>query len=222
MSIYNLIAQNRELFRIFYSLIIVIICLIIVIKTNRLFRLSEHQGIRYFRNAFLFYGAAFISRYFLWFFFYPLAKIGFEFFLIMAGFFLLYSLLWKRIETKPSDSSLFNARIFIFYILALVIATLDYLWSSYYFIFFSQIIVFIFISSISYVNYKKSKKKSFLKLYFIAMLMSLIAWILNFIAASFFAWRLRWVVGVYILNVIVFFLFLYGVFSVTKKPIRGE
>jgi len=219
MSFYELIAQNKELFRIFYSLIIGLICFIIVLKTHRLFKLSDHQGIRYFRNAFFFYGLAFASRYFLLFISSPFLKIAFEFFLIMGGFSLIYSLLWKRLDGKKINiSSLLNFRILIFYLFAIIIAYLDFIWQIYYFMFFSQIIVFIVASIISYDNFNKNKNKNnFLKFYFISMILSLMAWILNFIACYFFNWRLRWVGGVYILNVIVFVLFLYGVIKVIKK-----
>ena len=159
----DLIIENKELLKIFYALAIGFICAIIVLKTDRLFRLSFHQGIRYFRNAFLFYGLAFIIRYFigvpsLYNYFAtdisPLIEFVFEYFLIMAGFFLLYSLLWKKIEASGHHhtSSLFNVKIFMFYVMAFVIAILDYLWGTRSFMFFSQIVLFAFASGISYNN----------------------------------------------------------------------
>ena len=221
---YNLIAQNKDLFRFFYSMVIALICLIIVIKTDRLFRLSSHQGIRYFRNAFVFYGAAFILRYLLHKpIYFNLIKLIFEFFMVMAGFFLLYSLLWKRFENSKQDSSLFNSKIFVFYILAFIIAILDYLWASYNFMFFSQIVLFGFATIISYNNYIKDKKQhKFLKLYFVIMFLNLVAWILNFIFSSFFGWRLRWLANVYVINILVFLIFLYGIIKLTKpKNLRA-
>ena len=68
MDIYGFIIQNKELFKIIYALVIVLICILIVIKTNKLFRLSFHTGIRYFRNTFFFYGIAFAIRYLFKFF----------------------------------------------------------------------------------------------------------------------------------------------------------
>jgi len=217
---YNLIAENIELFRFFYSVLIAFICLIVVIKTDRLFRISFHQGIRYFRNAFFFYGIAFILRYPLtygpYFF---LIKPLFQFFMIMAGFFLLYSLLWKKFEmSKGSRSSFFNPIISVFYMITLIIIFLDYLWFTYYFMFFSQIILFGLASIISCRNYKQNgKKHKFLKLYFIIMMLSFFAWVFNFVFGTFFNWRLRWLANVYALNIIVFLVFLYGVIKLTKK-----
>jgi len=219
LELYSFIAENKDLFRFFYSAVIVFICFIIVMKTDRLFRISSHQGIRYFRNAFFFYGIAFGLRYVLAKpVYFILMRLVFEFFMIMGGFFLLYSLLWKRFENKkPSKSSLFNLKIIIFYILTIIIVLLDYLWGGYNFMFFSQIILFLFASIISYKNYKKKKKKCFLKLYFWVMFISLISWVANYIFANFFGWQLRWLTNVYALNVIVFLVFLYGVIKVTKR-----
>ncbi|MCX6746632.1 MAG: hypothetical protein NTU63_00685 [Candidatus Pacearchaeota archaeon] len=64
MSLYSWIITNKEVFEIIYALMICLICALIVVKTDRFFRLSLHQGIRYFRNAFLFYGIAFLFKYF--------------------------------------------------------------------------------------------------------------------------------------------------------------
>jgi len=224
MVIYDWIILNKELIKIVYALIIVIICAMIVIKTDRLFRLSLHQGIRYFRNAFLFYGLAFLIRHIVLISFagivnyYSITKILFEFLMIMAGFFLFYSLLWKRFEVVDSNysSSLLNPIIILFYILAFIISILDYLWNSFIFMFFSQIVLFEIISIISYLNYSKGKEINFLKFYFIAMILSFSAWILNAIVAFYLDWNKGVLMGIYIINIIVFLLFLYGIIKVTK------
>ena len=213
------IIENKELLKFFYAFAIAGICAIIVVKTDRLFGLSLHQGIRYLRNAFLFYGMGFITRTLLGIksFPYSLMNILFESFLIMAGFFLLYSLLWKRFKNSTKSSSLFNPWLIVFYLMALVIALIDNLWGTYVLMFFSQIILFSFASIISFKNYiKNGKKHKFLRFYFAAMILSLAAWTLNSVAAL-YLWRLRFVVGVYIINIAIFLLFLYGVLKVTKR-----
>ncbi len=221
---YDWIIANKESLKIFYALAIALICAIIVIKTDRLFRLSFHQGIRYFRNAFLFYTLGFLIRYIPgvvdFEFNFNITNLLFEFFLIMAGFFLFYSLLWKKFDSpdEPKFSSLFNLKIFMFYIMAFVIALLDVLWATHYFLFLSQIILFAFTTFISYFNYRKnSSKGKFLKFYFVAMLLSLFAWILNFFAALTFDWNQILLINVYGLNIIIFLLFLYGVIKFTNK-----
>jgi len=219
------IIQNKEIVKIFYGLIITLICITIVLKSNKLFRLSLHQGIRYFRNAFFFFGIAFIIRYlvgalvsykiinlnFL------IIKFLFEYFLIMAGFFLLHSLIWKKIESdQHPDNSLFNGKVAIFHIMALILALLDVVWHKYYFLFISQIILFAFISALSYLNYYENKKHKFPKFYFIAMLLTFAIWILNAVAPLFFNWNQGILVNIYLINTFVFLVFLYGVIKVTK------
>jgi hypothetical protein len=222
---YELVIENRDLLKIAYGLAIALICLIIVVKTNKLFKLSAHQGIRYFRNAFLFYAIAFIIRYiFGTHFFYQLLtskyhfliSIPFEYFLVMAGFFLFYSLLWKKMDRRAT-SSLFNSKILLFHAIAILIVCFDFMWQTFFFMFASQIILFIFASVISYANYKKSKSTfKFSEFYFIAMILSLFAWILNAIA-SLVNWNIGILVDIYIINMIIFSLILYGVLTVTKN-----
>ncbi|MFA4953444.1 MAG: hypothetical protein WC584_04430 [Candidatus Pacearchaeota archaeon] len=227
MDLYSLLIENREIIKIFYGLLIGLICLIIVLKVDKLFRLSLHQGIRYLRNAFFFYGVAFIIRYIfgaLIFYEYIDGKylsvitIIFKYFLIMAGFFLLYSLLWKKLESSKNDdySSLFNLKIIIFYIMALVIVFLDYVWQTHYFIFISQVILFTIASGISYLNYARGKSEhKFLKFYFAAMILALAAWIFNALSAL-LDWNRYFLINSYLLNIIIFLLFLYGVVNATR------
>ena len=220
MDVYNWIVGNKELVKIFYALIIVFICTVIVIKTDRLFRISLHNGIRYFRNAFFFFGVGFMSRYFLKGFpDYYVNKIIFEFFMIMAGCFLLYSLLWKRIESFEMDysSSLFNPYILVFYLMSFIIVFADYLWLNYYGMFGSQIVLFGFASIISYINYQKNKSRPFLKFYFIAMILSFTAWLLNAGASSLLNWNQGILIAIYFLNIIIFLVFLFGVMRVTAR-----
>lgn len=225
----NWIIENKEMLKLIYGLVIGLICIIIVLRTDRLYRLSLHQGIRYFRNAFLFYGIAFIVRYLLGaliafnlisLFYQPAINLVFEYFLVIAGFSLIYSLLWKKIESQNEtySSSLFNKKIMVFYIMAIIIVLLDYMWGAFYLMFFSQITLFLFASVISFLNYKKgSSRHKFLKFYFIAMILSLIAWLLNSMTALFFNWDQGIMINIYIINSIIFLLFLYGVTKVTNK-----
>jgi len=177
----------------------------------------------------LFFSIAFIIRYIIGGFinfgiidadYSMLIILLFEFFLLMGGFFLLYSLLWKKIEgTRGSYSSILNLRVIIFYIIALIITILGYLWNSYYFLFISLIIIFILAAVISAVNYyRNGKKGSFLKFYFIAMILGLIAWIINAVTAAFLNWERSALVYVYSINIIIFLLFLYGIIKITRKP----
>jgi hypothetical protein len=149
-----------------------------------------------------------------------LSTILFEFFLMMGGFFLLYSLIWKKFEHYQSPeprSSLFNPRILILYSFTLILVIIDFLWKFYHAMFFSQILIFILASIISFSNFVDDRgKHKFPKFYFIAMLASLFAWIMNALADLYLEWDKIVLINVYVLNMIVFLLFLYGVIKATK------
>lgn len=219
---------NKEALKILYGLIITLICFIIVLRTHKLYRISLHKGIRYFRNAFFFYGIGFFAKYVLEslaFIFRmdtvvtQIISILFKFFLVMAGFFLVYSLLWKKIETSKDDysSSLLNLKISIFYTMAIIIVILDSVWLTHFFTFASQIIVFALASIISLVNYQRNPQRQFLKFYFIAMVLSLIAWILNAFIALYFQLNSVISISIFLINTFIFLLFLYGVVKFTNK-----
>ena len=223
MELSLLILQNKWILELAYALLIASICLIIFSKTDKFFRLSLHHGIKYFRNAFLFYGVAFMVRYIFGVFsdlsisYSEIMRVFFEYYLIMAGFFLLYSLVWKKFDSEK-DSSMFNGRIMVFHAIALILAITDNLWQTYLFMFTSQIIVFFVASLISYHNYRKNgKKHKFLNFYFIAMLMGLAAWIMNLLAEFYFHWRHMILLDIGLINTIFFLLFLYGVIKITKN-----
>jgi hypothetical protein len=227
MTIASLILENKWILELAYALVICAICMIIVIKTDKFFKLSLHQGIRYFRNAFLFYGIAFVGKYLFGLFsdlslnYIFVAQVFFEFFLAMAGFFLFYSLIWRNFEKEKVHylTSLINSKVILFEILALTIAVADSLFQTYYFMFFSQILIFFCASIIAFSNYVKKgrKKHKFLKFYFVCMLLELIAWILNYLVAAYFNWRHLVLVDIGILNAIFFLLFLCGVIKITKR-----
>ena len=226
--VYEWLATNKEILKIFFGLTIGIICTAIVLRTHRLFKLSFHQGIRYFRNAFLFYGVGFLIRYILGAFLFfnlinqsyrPIITGVFEYFLIMAGFFLLYSLLWKQIEGDNPKylSSLINSKISLFYLMALILVVLDFVWGGLNFMFLSQVVLFAFASIISYINYSEGKRQyKFRKFYFIAMLLNFIAWLSNTLVVFFFNYNQKMIINIYFLNLVVFVLFLYGVIKVTE------
>lgn len=216
--VYSFILENKEAFKIIFAAIITLVCILIVFRTHKLFNISLHPGIRYFRNAFFFYGFAFFVRYFLSFLVGNSVAVPlFEFFVIMAGFFLVYSLTWKKIGGRDFQSSLLNSRIVLFYSLAIILVLLDILWNTLNFMFISQIILFIIASSISYINSREKDKTNFLKFYFVAMILMLVAWILNFFTYILFNGETYVLVSVYILNAIFFLLLLFGVIKATKK-----
>jgi len=225
MNIASLIMEYKWILEICYALIISSICMVIVIKTDKFFKLSLHQGIRYFRNAFFFYGIAFIGRYIFGLFsdmnWQSALVIGFlfEYFLIMAGFFLLYSLIYKKIESPKEQhlTSLMNSKIIVFHVMAIILAILDQIFKGYSFMFFSQMIIFACASYIAYKNFKKNSKKEFPKFYFLATIIGFVAWSLNFAVALYLHWNQGILINIGMMNIVFFLLFLYGVLKVTQK-----
>jgi len=225
MDVYSFVIANKELFKVIYAIIVISISVVIVLKTHRLFKLSLHNGIRYFRNAFFFFGLGFVSRYFLKFIFdigalFPYAQIStvlFDFFLIMAGFSLLYSLIWKKLEAESmTRSSLFNPRMLIFSLMTIIIVILGLVWHTSYLFYFSQIVIFLIASLIALANVIKRKSAKLQRWYLTAMILALIAWVLNTLAEIFYQFNQAMLINTYATNMIFFLIFLYGVIRATK------
>src|SRR4030042_2689037 len=96
-----------------YTLIIVVFCGIIYWKTKEIYELTKYKGIKYFRNTFLFLGLSYLLRFVthmammttraLDYFIPRNAMMGITQLPVgnlstMALFYLMYSLIWKRIE----------------------------------------------------------------------------------------------------------------------------
>ncbi|KAF5428393.1 hypothetical protein C5S42_03390, partial [Candidatus Methanomarinus sp.] len=85
----NLIDSTRLAVELGYTLIIVFICLLIYLKTKEIYDLTNHKGIYYFRNTFLFFGLAYLFRFI--FMSFLLTKITFDVY-HPFGLFMIFSL----------------------------------------------------------------------------------------------------------------------------------
>ena len=220
------ILANKEILKIFYALTILFICGVIVLKTDRLFKLSDYQGLRYFRNAFYFYGLGFFTRFILGSiseivnksFYFLSIKFFFEFFMATAGFFLLYSLIWKHSKQNKKHHSFLNRGAFLFYSLAFLIATIDSIKNTNLIIYLSQIILFAILAIIGYKKLLLEKRKHKSQIYyFIIIIVGLLAWILNTILEYFLNWNKIAQIIVYSMNILFFVFFLYAIKKVTDK-----
>ncbi len=218
------ILLNKENLKIVYALLVLFICSIVVLKTDRLFKLSDYQGLRYFRNSFFFYGLAFFFRFILGVipniseksFYFLNTHFLFEFFIIVAGFFLLYSLVWKNFEKKKLHNSLFNLNAGFFYFSGFLIGFFDFILKSPILMYLSQIILFLIMVIISYLNFSSNKNSSnFLKNYFIIILVGLTSWILNLSLRYFPIENSVVQIGIYGLNILFFVFFLYAIIKIT-------
>lgn len=174
-----------------YLLLVTAPAFYIFYNIRKIYNFSSYKGLRYLSNVFLFIVAAFSIRYII-----MLTKIlegdmstiqdfdlltlMMEFFMVLPGFFFLYSLVWRRFE-KAHYSVGLNVYQLSIYALALIIAIIDTILGVFTLMYASQIILFLASSKISYTKYLK-KKNNYRQMLFIAMVLFLFVWIMNLLA----------------------------------------
>lgn len=168
-----------------YTLIVVFICFRIYFKTREIYDLTKYEGINYFRNAFLFFGVAYIFRFLD--FFSMLVTLTFDTRLFMDifrilpiplvinGYFstlailsLTYSIIWKNFNIRHT-LLLFNA-------IAILISGITVIWRSPYLLILTQAVLLVFTIIMACYFYIISRK--FSQLYIIYVLF-LLFWIVN-------------------------------------------
>jgi hypothetical protein len=172
-----------------YLLLVALPSIFIYQRARQLYSFSRYRGIRYFASAFLFLAIGFIFRYLV-----MLSRLSqgitqtikdfgvltlaMEFFLVLPGLFLLYSMVWQRLEKDKYSNSYYQAGI---YALAILLAAADTASGGFSFMYSSQIAAFVFASAIGFRRYKR-KKSNFMQLYSISMVLFLIVWVINMFA----------------------------------------
>ena len=173
---------------IFYSFLIIVCSLMIYFGTKELYELSSYKGIKYFRQAFLFFALAYFFRSFIKFvmsyfniieifkiyprfFFGEFTLFVFMYFSSMAIFCLLYSIMYKKWDG--------GNKIYLFHALAAIIALIMVLFKYQIVYLALNLILLLFIILVVVLSHRESVikgKKS--KLYVIYILL-LAFWILN-------------------------------------------
>ena len=171
---------------ILYSFVIIVCSLMIYFGTKELYELSNHRGLKYFRFTFLFFAIAYFIRSFIKIIIIYLGKqevamvapivfgklplFLFMYFSIMAIFYLLYSVLYKKLK---------HDWILLFHLTSAIIAIIiTFVGGNIFLVLLINILLLIFIIYVVYLSYHQSKKKKFLNLYAIYFLLS-VFWILN-------------------------------------------
>ena len=168
---------------IFYSFIIIICSLMIYFGTKELYSLSSHQGIKYFRLAFLFFAIAYFFRSFIKFiiiyFNIPeimqlsprllgtITLIGFIYFSIMAIFYLLYSVVWKKINKN---------KIYLFHTVAMLMSLASALLHSKLIYILINISILIITIAIILLAHQEKQKQNYI---YITYILLSIFWALN-------------------------------------------
>ncbi len=187
----DMIMDMGMLLELFYSSIIIMSSLMIYLATKEIHDLSGHRGIGYFRNAFLFFAIAFFFRFMTR---YLITELNIARFLnihpvflaiatsfvflyasTMAMFYLIYSLMWERIDKDHKWVSLLH-------VLALLIAGISILSiENVMILLVVQAIVFLFIAMESYRSYAKSRRKRKIFNTYVIYYLLFVFWILNII-----------------------------------------
>lgn len=210
--------ELQNTIELIYSSIIILSCIFIYIKTRKIYQLSSHRGIYAFRNAFFYFGLSFLIRYIsllvtqvvdvqLTYIIKTISGIIFTYGLSMAGFSLVYSLVWKNLKQK---------RYLLLHLLAIIIALLNTFYINSL-AFYIQFAVLLYGINISYNNYKADRKKhKFLQLYFIGLVLSFIGYFVNFLSGILLPYFPNISLYAYTITASVFLIFVYGV----RKVIR--
>jgi hypothetical protein len=202
-----------------YYLFIILCCTVIYLRTKRLYDLSQYEGLRYFKSAFLYYGLGYGASYLLQMSFYfqkelyyilsmPMAAVT-GYLLSMGGFFLVYSLIWKGFGS--------GTRIMFLHASSAIIGLLNAASGSPTVLYLTQMAVFAYASLISFQNYAQSRKKIFPQLFFITTVLLLVAWIMNFAYQVLYFVFPDFYIYVQIVTMVIFTIFLYLVLSLTRN-----
>jgi hypothetical protein len=186
MPPFHLIDPVRLVVEIGYTLIVVFLCFAIYYKTREIYDLTKHEGIKYFRITFVFFGLAFLFRFLSIFIvlmgitfdfhlsrylFRPLPLVFNGYFSTMAILSLTYSIIWKELKIKHF-LILSNA-------VAILISSIAFFSRSPDLLILAQAVLLIFTLLMAFYFYSRSRKISQV---FILYVLFFFFWIVNLLA----------------------------------------
>ncbi|MFH1064786.1 MAG: hypothetical protein V1729_06905 [Candidatus Woesearchaeota archaeon] len=204
-----------------FAVLIIVLCLMIYFRTRGIYNLTRHKGMGYFRNTFLFFAIAFLSR--LVFHLLMLSGIVFDFhfprpligplpllftsyFSTIAILYLLLSLVWKKVDPKQF--------LIVSHAVAISVSVLVFLFHSPYVLVIIQLFLITFTLVLAYLRVKHSK--SFSRLFAIYLLL-FVGWLSNiFILGP--RWRIPFDMSVvlYLISLSMFSIIFYKVYRWTR------
>ena len=161
----------------FFTLITIILCLIIFLKTKESYDLTKHQGIKLFRNAFVFFGLSYLLRFifmisrtfmdngYYWREIMPYFILVLGYLSTTAIFYLLFSIIRKKFNQK--------SLVLIGHIIAVLISLLAFAMMSHLILLYIQSLLLILVIIISFIIHQK---KSLIKTIYVLIL---IFWLIN-------------------------------------------
>lgn len=169
---------------IIYTLIIVILCFLIYLKTRESYNLTKHRGIKFFRNAFLFFGLAYAFRLLFGIVMFSNFSLGLwlprwilpllillptSYLSTMGLFYLMLSSVWK----KPTNQYLLVTG----HVTAIFLSIITFLTRSHEIFVLLQLALLVIAVGFSIITSHKVKKKfSHIKIIYILIL---IFWLIN-------------------------------------------
>ncbi len=239
MGLYELAVQNALLYVLIQGIIIVASSTLAYFYIRQLYNISQHRGIKYFSNSFLFFALGFFLSTILGIItvlkiptgqvIFQFLAAGFYYCLTIAAFYLLFSLVWKRIEDKiASDSqtiqksrTMFQLIVAGLHALAVIIGVTSILAGSASILFVPVLLILLAAIKISYSNYKSAEKKKtaqIRQLFFISMLFGFIGFLVNFVGVEFLIDSFpKFMIYQDAITVLVFLLLLFGILRGTNK-----
>lgn len=204
---------------ILYSIIIITCSLMIYFGTKELYEISQHKGIKYFRQAFLFFAIAYFFRSTIKFIIFYLeiqeileinpkiigtaTLLLFMYSSAMAIFYLLYSVMWKKWKDNKS-------LIYSFHALTLFISITIIISRNLFAYFALNIFLLGIVLWIALNSEKNEKLKKHNKLHIIYFLL-LLFWTLNFLEILTPQFLQTFQLLIYISSSITFMIILYKV-----------
>ena len=188
MALYRFFDPTMFGIELVYTLIVVFLCFLVYYKTKDLYELTKYKGIAFFRNAFLFFGLAYASRFVLYIIqlthiafdiiiprgmFFPVVMVPTGYLSTMAIFYLAYSTIWKKIKYKY----------FIVFsnIVAIIVSAIAFISRSPILLSIIQLPLLVFTVVLTSRRHKKAKKKSNTRTLY---LLISIFWLMNLFVLS--------------------------------------
>jgi len=203
-----------------YSFVIIICSLMIYFGTKELYELSSYKGIKYFRQAFLFFAIAYFFRSFIKFIllYFNIREIHefspalfgnftlliFMYFSSLAIFYLLYSVMWKKWNNNSNKIYLFHLSAFIIS-LSIIISRNSLIYLGV------NILLFVIVLFTVYISHRNTKKKMKGDNLYTIYLLLLFFWILNIIDILIPEFFQTFQLFIYFASVFIFLMMLYRV-----------
>jgi len=166
-----------------FTTIAVVFCFLIYFRTRESYELTKYEGIKYFRDAFLFFGLSYVLRFLLSLAF--LSRIAFDFiiprsmfvtlFILPLGYFstigifyLIFSSIWKRFKGKNL--------LILGHTIAILLSIISFLTRSHLILLLFQSVLLLFGIVSNSIMRKSEKKVSQIRILY--LLVSLL-WLIN-------------------------------------------